>query len=113
MLFYIGSGILVVLGIYCLLEIKKAYDNGEILSFYVSIAIWVLDIVHLLLVILASFYNIWLLPFNRMVALIGGWVIFGVGFIVMIAGMVEFRSLRRISVLDTSKAYHYRNISIQ
>ena len=53
--------------------------------------------------ILASFYNVWLLPFNNMVALIGGWVIFGVGFIIMIAGMVEFRSLRRISVLDTSK----------
>lgn len=103
MLFYIGSGILVVIGIYCLLGIRKVYGKGEMLPLHVSIALWVLDTVHVLLVILSSLYAVWLLPINKMVALISGLVVFAFGIVIMFAGMIEFRSLRRISGLDTSR----------
>ena len=103
MLFYIGSGILVVSGIYCWLGIKRTYDKGESLPVQVSIAIWLFDTVHGLLVILASLFSLWRLPFKQTAALITGLVMLGVGLAIMVAGMMEFRSLRKISGRDTSK----------
>lgn len=101
--FLVGSGILVVLGLYVLLETKRAYDKGNALSRGVSVGWWVLDTVHCLLVILSSLYTVWPLPINEMAALIGGSVMVGVGVVVMLAGMIEFRSIRSISGLDTSE----------
>jgi len=103
MLFYLWSGILVVLGIFCWVGIKNAYDKGAVLPIYISIMIWLLDTVHALLVILASLFSIWRLPFKQTAALITGLVMLGVGLAIMVAGMMEFRSLRKISGRDTSK----------
>ena len=81
---------------------KKAYDKGEkTWPRLVSIAIWPMGIVHFLLVAGASLYSVWLLPFNKMIALISGLVVLGI--VIMLAGMIEFRSLRRMSGLDTSR----------
>ena len=103
MLFYVGSGILVALGLYVLLKTKRNYDTGETLSIGLSLGYWILDAVHVLLVILSSLYSVWPIPINDMVALISGSVMLGVGVVVMLAGMIEFHSLRRISGLDASK----------
>ncbi|NOZ22313.1 MAG: isoprenylcysteine carboxylmethyltransferase family protein [Planctomycetes bacterium] len=101
--YYIGSGALAVLGIYCWVGMKKAYEKGEALPLRVSVAIWAADTVHALLVAFSSAYGVWLLPVSKMAAQIGGWVVFGAGVAIMSAGMIEFRSLRRMSGLDTSK----------
>lgn len=53
--------------------------------------------------VLSSLYSVWLIPINEKVALIGGLVMLGVGVVIMLAGMIEFRSIRRISGLDTSE----------
>lgn len=106
MLFYVflvGSGILVVLGLNVLLETKKAYDKGNALSKGLSVGWWVLDTVYCLLVIVSSLYTVWPLPINEMAALAGGSVMVGVGVVVMLVGMIEFRSIRSISGLDTSE----------
>lgn len=106
MLFYVfsaGSGILVVLGLYVLLKTKRTYDSGKTLSTGISLGWWVLDTVHCLLVILSSLYTVWPISINKMAALIGGSVMFGVGMVMMLAGMTEFRSMRRISGLETSE----------
>lgn len=103
MLFYIGSGVLLFLGILCWLGTRKAYENGEILPLHVSVAIWVLSIVHFLLVALSSFYAVWQLPFNALGALIAGLVMAGVGLVMLLAGMTEFHSLRRLSGRDISR----------
>jgi len=106
MLFYVvpvGSVILVVLGSYVFLETKKTYDKGKPLSKGLSVGWWVIDTVHCLLVVLSSLYAIWRIPINKVVALIGGSVMLGVGVVVMLAGMIEFRSIHRISGLDTSE----------
>lgn len=94
---------MVVLGLYVLLETKKTYDNGKTLSKGLSTGWWMLDTVHCLLVILSSLYTVWLILINEKVALIGGSVTLGVGVVVMLAGMVEFHSVRRISGVDTSQ----------
>ncbi|MEW6556004.1 MAG: hypothetical protein AB1349_01465 [Elusimicrobiota bacterium] len=103
MLFYIGSGILAVLVVYCWLGVKKAYGKGETLPTHLSITIWILGIVHWLLVILASFYSLWALPFNRLAGLIIGSITGVIGFAVMIAGVIEFHSFRKVAGLEASK----------
>jgi protein-S-isoprenylcysteine O-methyltransferase Ste14 len=60
-------------------------------------------VVHFLLVTGASLYAVWLLPINKMFALIVGLVMFGIGIVIILAGVVEFRSLRRMSGLDISR----------
>ena len=99
----VGSGILVVLGLYLFLKTKRTYDVGKALSIRISLGWWVLDLVHCLLVILSSLYTLWPIPINEIAALIGGSVMLGVGVVLMLAGMIEFRSLRRISGSDTSE----------
>ena len=69
MLFYIGSGILGAIAIYCLWGMKKAYDKEQVLPLHVSVAIWILDTVHLLLVLIASVQGILALAFNKTIAL--------------------------------------------
>lgn len=103
MFWYVGSGILLFLSIYCWLGIKKAYDKGQILPLNVSVAIWFLDMVHLLLVVVSSLYSVWPLPLSKMAALIGGLIMVGAGLAIMLAAMIQFRSLRRISGRDTSR----------
>ncbi len=102
MLFYVGLGILLVLGIYVLLKTKRTYDGGKAFSKELSVGWWILDAVHSLLVILSSLYTVWPIPINEIIALVGGSIMLGVGGIIMVAGMIEFRSLGRISGLETS-----------
>jgi protein-S-isoprenylcysteine O-methyltransferase Ste14 len=99
----VGSGILVVLGLYLFLKTKRTYDTGKALSIRISLGWWVLDLVHCLLVILSSLYTVWSIPINEMAALIGGSVMLGVGVVLMLTGMIKFHSIGRISGSDTSE----------
>jgi len=103
MLFYLGSGILLVLGLYVFLKTKRTYGRGETLPLGTSFGWWVLDTVHCLLVILSSVYSVWLMPINAAAALIGGSIMLGVGLVVMLDGMIHFHSIRKISGLETSE----------
>ncbi|AIF68488.1 hypothetical protein PAP_00205 [Palaeococcus pacificus DY20341] len=103
MLFYIGLGIVVLLSIYCWFGIKKAYEKGKTLPLRVSIAIWISDTVHFLLVLSASRQGIWPLSINKTVALVIGVVMGGVGLFIMLVGMLEFHSFKKMSGMDTSK----------
>ena len=49
MLFLIGTSILIIMGIFCWIGIKKSYDKGNQLPTNVSIAIWIADTIHILL----------------------------------------------------------------
>jgi protein-S-isoprenylcysteine O-methyltransferase Ste14 len=100
---YAGLGLLLLLGLYVLIEIKRTYNTREVLPKRTSVALWILDIVHLLLVILSSLNRVWFLPFFHILSILTGVVLFGVGILLMLAGMVEFRSLRRISGLEISQ----------
>lgn len=103
MLFIIGTSILIIMGIFCWMGIKKSYDKGNQLPTNVSIAIWIADTIHFLLVVLASSTSTWQIPIHKTFRLIAGFIFFGLGLIIMFAGMIQFRSFRKISGLDTSK----------
>jgi protein-S-isoprenylcysteine O-methyltransferase Ste14 len=103
LVFYAGFGLLLLLGLYALIEIKRTYNKREVLPKRTSVALWILDIVHLFLVILASWNRIWFLPFSDTLSVPTGLVLFSVGTLLILAGMVPFRSLRRISGLEISQ----------
>jgi len=101
--FYAGFGLLLLLGLYALIEIKRTYNKREVLRKRASVALWMLDIIHLLLVVLASSNRVWLLPFSDTLSVAAGVVLLGVGAFLILAGMVKFRSVRRISGLEISQ----------
>jgi len=102
MLLYVCSVILGLFSLYVSFETKKTYDRGKSLSLRLSLGWWIIDTVHASLVILSSLYTVWPIPINVIAALTGGSIILGAGMSIMLAGIIKFRSLRKISGLDTS-----------
>jgi protein-S-isoprenylcysteine O-methyltransferase Ste14 len=102
-LFCVGTGVLVVVGLYIAMKTKNLYNKGNELTEGVSLGYWILDIIHFLLVFLSSAYTIWQIPIGEIVGYVCGAVMVGFGVLVMLKGMVEFRSIRRISGLNNSK----------
>ena len=101
--FYAVFGLLLLLGLYALIEIKRTYNSREKLRKRTSIVLWMLDMMHLLLVILASLNGVWFLPLSYSLSVAAGAVLLGIGTLLILTGMVKFRSLRRISGLEISQ----------
>lgn len=99
----IGILILIIASTYCWAGIRKSYAKREQLPINVSIAIWVTDIIHFLLVTIAAYFSAWQIPINKTLRIVGGCILFGFGLIIMLTGMIQFRSFRKISGLDTSR----------
>ncbi|NOX71275.1 MAG: isoprenylcysteine carboxylmethyltransferase family protein [Candidatus Micrarchaeota archaeon] len=100
----IGLAIMwLLLGIFEWKGTKKAYEHEEPLSKEVSAGWGILGLIGLFLIIVTSFFNIWQLPINKKLAFIMGIVILGIGVIIMIMGLIEFRSTRRVMGQDASK----------
>jgi len=92
-----------LLVIYCWFEIKKIYERGEILPHHVSASVWALYILHIILVLWTSVKGFWPIPINITVALVTGVIFILTGLTMMIVGILEFRSFKRMSGLDASK----------
>jgi protein-S-isoprenylcysteine O-methyltransferase Ste14 len=103
MLFLIGTSILIILSVYCWAGIKKSYEKGKDLPTNVSLAIWITDTIHFLLIILAFSNSTWQIPIHKTFRSIAGIIFLVFGIIIKFAGMIQFRSFRKISGLDTSK----------
>ena len=97
-----GTGVLLAVVCYVLWRVKRVYDEGKTLPVRVSFGFWVMDIIHFSLVALSAFYAVWPIPIDRNLALMCGIPVAGVGAIIMLAGMIEFRSLKRISEVESS-----------
>ncbi|MFQ6053657.1 MAG: methyltransferase family protein, partial [Candidatus Bathyarchaeia archaeon] len=82
---------------------RRAYKEGETLPVGLSIGWWVLDAAWTSLVALSSLYNLMPLRIGEDIAYVSGLALFGVGVILTSAGIVEFRSLHRVSGLEASK----------
>lgn len=102
-MFYISTGISAVLGLYVLSKTKRDYEEKEKLSTRTSLGWWIVDTAWIALVVESSLYNLWPLPIEEIKALTSGLALFMVGGILTLAGIIEFRSLRRVSGVETSK----------
>ncbi|NOY75746.1 MAG: DUF1295 domain-containing protein [Kiritimatiellaeota bacterium] len=103
---YIGLGtsiaISITLGIYVFSEIKKLYEAKGIFSNRLLFSWYAMWAFHHIPVVLASLFSIWLIPINNTFALIGGLIIFIIGLILLLMGMIEFRFLHRSTGQDVS-----------
>ncbi|AIY89684.1 methyltransferase family protein [Geoglobus acetivorans] len=102
-LFVILLVLWLVLDGYVFSEIKKIYGKGETLPTNLSIAVWASYILHFVLILWASLEGLWTVPINAAAALAGGFVVTATGFTVLLLGVREFRSFKRVSGLDTSR----------
>ncbi|MFQ5822009.1 MAG: methyltransferase family protein [Candidatus Heimdallarchaeota archaeon] len=104
---YISLSYLLVIwggvGIYVFSQIKKTYNKGAVFPRKLLLIWFVMWGFHHLAVILSLIYAIWLIPIHKLVALVFGLVICGVGIVILLTGMQEFRSLPRSLGQDASR----------
>ncbi|MHA1505998.1 MAG: methyltransferase family protein [Candidatus Asgardarchaeia archaeon] len=100
---YLGTVFLVVMTFYVFLENKKAYGKGEPMPLKVSMGWWIADTSCITIIALSSFHSIWYIPIDTILPSVVGLIVFLIGLIIQLAGMIEFCSIRRISGMDTSK----------
>ncbi len=99
----ISIGMSVVLGIYVFSEIKKTYDKKEIYTNKLLSAWFVMWAFHHIPLMLSSFYGAWPIPIDKTFSLVGGFILFVTGIVILPMGMIEFRSLSRSCGQDISK----------
>jgi protein-S-isoprenylcysteine O-methyltransferase Ste14 len=65
--------------------------------------VWALCGIHFFLIVAAAVNSTWFFPVPRLVSVAGGIILMTVGTFIYIAAVVAFRSLRRLSGLDSSR----------
>jgi len=84
------------------LKTKRIYEQVRTLPLWLSICWWVTDAAWTFLVTSSSLYNVWLLPIERTAALISGLALLVIGSALTLAGIIEFRPIRRVSGMEVS-----------
>ncbi len=106
MLFYTTLGILIVIVFVVGSSAKRFYERGETLSKAISLGFWVINALHFVVILMSSLfeeYTIFVIPLYGTGALVGGFILVIIGLAQMLAGMMEFRSIGRISGQDVSR----------
>ena len=95
--------VLVLLAIGSIFSVKRDYGKLKKLSTRSVIAVWSLYSYHLVLLIIFNLLAIWLIPLYDLISLIigGTFIILGIQF--YIAGIVVFRSFKRMSGIESNK----------
>lgn len=111
-LFYSGAIIFTLLSIFTVLRVRAEYRSLERLSTPTVFMVWALYFLHAGLTAFAAWRFIWPLPLNHLVAILTGGFLIIVGASIFTAGILEFRSIRRMSgqqndQLVTSGVYHW------
>jgi len=102
-LFTGGIGTLLVLGTWCGIRLRAEYRTRREPTFMTVAMVWVLYGIHFLLTLAAAANSTWLFPLPRMVSVSGGIIFMTVGASIYVAAVVAFRSLSRLSGLDSSR----------
>jgi protein-S-isoprenylcysteine O-methyltransferase Ste14 len=99
----LGVVAVLVLGVWSLTRVRAEYRTRDELSRLTAAGIWILYSLHLALTLAAAFEHRWAMTLPRPLALGAGMVFIVGGAGLFVAGMVTFRSFKRISGLDTSR----------
>lgn len=106
MLFYTTLGVLILLTFVVRSRVKRTYEGGQTLSGFTSLGFWVIDALHFVLILVSSLvreYAVIVIPLDVAGTIVGGVILVAMGLALMLAGMIEFRSIRRISGQDSSR----------
>ncbi len=102
-LLYAVTIIFAFLGIYILFKTKEVCEKAKTMPLWLSLCWWILDAGWTGLVVLSTIYGLWRISINGVFQQLIGSIVFLIGCAFTLAGMIEFRSLRKISGLETSK----------
>jgi len=109
---YLGLTVLVILTISTLWKVSYDYKSDERLLLWTAIYVWVSYILYSLLVAYTAFRSYWLLLSDGIWLTLIGILLIVVGSLISIAGVIEFRSFKRMSglsvdILMTSGIYRW------
>ena len=93
---------LTLLCVYVLFKTKSLYEQGQPLSVSVSIGWLIAGVLDTLIIALSSIYSVWRLPLNVIIVRVAGIALVLLGVAIMLAGMIEFRSVRKVLGMETS-----------
>ncbi len=99
---YAITAALVLLCIPVLYETKRSYERGRPLPPSVSAGWLIVDTLDILLVVFSAIHGVWRLPLNGIAVRLTGAALAALGVALMAAGMIEFRSARRILGMEAS-----------
>ncbi len=100
--FAVAIGFVAALGTWCILRVRREYLRQDRLSPLSIVGVWVLYVSHFMLTAAAAATSRWPLPLHYTIAVISGIVLLGVGGFLFVAGIISFRSFRRMCGMDTS-----------
>lgn len=98
----VAIGFVCALGAWCILRVRREYRRHDRLSPLSVVGVWVLYVGHFVVTAAAAAASRWPVPLHDTIAVIGGMLLLGVGGLLFLAGIVSFRSFRRMSGMDTS-----------
>jgi len=89
-------------GAWCILRVRREYLRQDRLSPPSVIGVWVLYVSHFLVTAVAAATSRWPMPLHDTIVVAGGILLLGLGAFLFLAGIISFRSFRRMSGMDTS-----------
>jgi protein-S-isoprenylcysteine O-methyltransferase Ste14 len=102
-LFAAGIGALLALGTWYGVRMRFEYHTRSGPTFMTVALVWALYGIHFILTLVAAANSTWLFPLPRLLSVIGGILFLTVGASIYIAAVVAFKSLSRLSGLDSSR----------
>lgn len=99
---YITIAIFTLLFAFVFAEVKRTYTTKSVLSNTLVYAVWILYILHGATSVYAAWHAIWLLPISTALSHSIAWGFLIAGLTLVLAGIFSFRSIRRMSGLDTN-----------
>jgi len=99
---FVAIGFVSAFGVWCILRVRREYLRQDHLSPPTMIGVWVLYVAHFVVTAAAAATARWPLPLHHSTAVVSGVALMGAGGLLVLAGIVSFRSLRRMSGMDTS-----------
>lgn len=96
-IFYAGLALLFISGMYLIWKVQADYASRQKLAQSTAAAVWIWYGLHAALTIYATWLSVWPLAFSRLLAAVAGSLLSVAGLVVAAAGILEFRSLQRMS----------------
>jgi protein-S-isoprenylcysteine O-methyltransferase Ste14 len=102
-LFLVGTSLFLVYAAYCIWRVRAEYGSQQMLARPTVVAVWALYILHAVFTVYTAWRGLWPLPISKPLSIAGGGLLVIIGLGISAAGILTFRSLQRMSGVETNK----------
>ncbi|MFQ6059217.1 MAG: methyltransferase family protein [Anaerolineae bacterium] len=100
---YVGLPVIVLLAVYLLWKVQGEYKTQGKLSAQTALGVWVVYLLHAGLTGFTAWHAFWPFPIGKTVSVAIGGVFLFFGLALSVAGIITFRSFKRMSGLEANK----------